>query len=76
MVNPQMIKGGDHTIFMAGNDPAAKLKVAELLKSFGWTDIMDLGDISAAHGPEMYMGMWVSLYISLQNGMVNIKVQR
>ncbi len=76
MVSPQMIKGGDHTIFMAGNDPAAKLKVAELLKSFGWTDIMDLGDISAAHGPEMYMGMWVSLYTSLQNGMINIKVQR
>ncbi len=76
MVNPQIVKGGDHTIFMAGNDKDAKAKVADLLKSFGWTDIMDLGDISAAHGPEMYMGMWVSLYASLQNGMINIKVQR
>lgn len=76
MVNPQMLKGGDHSIFMAGNDPAAKAEVAELLKSFGWTDILDLGDISAAHGPEMLMAMWVCLYLSLKNGMVNIKVQR
>ncbi len=75
MVNPKMLKGGDHTIFLSGNDPEAKAKVTELLKSFGWTDIMDLGDISAARGQEMYMGMWVRLYGSLKNGMINIKVQ-
>ena len=76
MVNPKMIKGGDHTIFIAGNDTGAKAKVTDLLKSFGWTDIMDLGDIQAAHGPEMMMGMWVAIYGSLKNGMVGIKVQR
>lgn len=76
MVNPKMLKGGDHTVFMAGNDKGAKDKVADLLKSFGWTDIMDLGDIQAAHGPEMLMGMWVALYMSLKNGMIGIKVQR
>jgi len=76
MVNPKMIHNGDHTIFLSGNDAGAKAQVTELLKSFGWTDILDLGDISAAHGQEMYMGMWVRLYGSLKNGMINIKVQR
>ncbi|HVM31693.1 MAG TPA: NADP oxidoreductase, partial [bacterium] len=76
MVNPGMLKGGDHTIFLSGNDPSAKAQVVELLKSFGWTDILDLGDLSAAKGQEMYMGMWVRLYGSLKNGMINIKVQR
>lgn len=76
MVNPKSLQGGDHTIFVAGNDADAKAQVTELLKSFGWTDVMDLGDLSAAHGPEMYMGMWVRLYGVLKNGMINIKVQR
>jgi predicted dinucleotide-binding enzyme len=76
MVNPQMLHGGDHTLFLSGNDAGAKGQVTELLKSFGWTDILDLGDISAARGQEMYMGMWVRLYGSLKNGMINIKVQR
>lgn len=76
MVDPKAVKGGDHTIFMAGNDKDAKAKVAELLKSFGWTDILDLGDVSAARGPEMYLAMWVRLWGTLQNGMINIKVQR
>ncbi len=76
MVNPQSLKGGDHTIFMAGNDKDAKEKTAHLLKSFGWTDILDLGDISASRGPEMYLALWVRLYGTLQNGMINIKVQR
>jgi predicted dinucleotide-binding enzyme len=76
MVDPKALKGGDHTLFMAGNDKAAKGQVLELLKSFGWTDILDLGDISNARGPEMYMAIWVRLYGSLQTGNLNIKVQR
>lgn len=76
MVNPKMVHNGDHTIVLSGNDPGAKAQVTELLKSFGWTDILDLGDINAAKGQEMYMGLWVRLYGSLKNGMINIKVQR
>jgi 8-hydroxy-5-deazaflavin:NADPH oxidoreductase len=76
MVNPKSLKGGDHTIFLSGNDTGAKARVTELLKSFGWTDILDLGDISAARGQEMLMGLWVRLYGSLKNGMINVKVQR
>jgi len=76
MVNPKALKNGDHTIFVAGNDKEAKAKVSELLKSFGWVDILDLGDISAARGPEMYMAMWIRLWGAVGNPAINIKVQR
>jgi predicted dinucleotide-binding enzyme len=76
MVDPKMFHNGDHTIVLSGNDGGAKGQVIEILKSFGWTDILDLGDLNAARGQEMYMGLWVRLYGSLKNGMINIKVQR
>jgi predicted dinucleotide-binding enzyme len=66
MVNPKAVGGGDHTIFVSGNDSAAKVQVSEILKSFGWTDILDLGDISSARGPEMYMAMWIRLWVPLR----------
>lgn len=76
MVNPKMLKGGDHTFLICGNDPAAKSQVTEILKSFGWTDVLDLGDIAAARGCEMYLGLWIRLWGSLQTPIVNIKVVR
>jgi 8-hydroxy-5-deazaflavin:NADPH oxidoreductase len=76
MVNPKAVKGGDHTIFVSGNDSVAKAHVGEILKSFGWTDILDLGDISTARGPEMYMAMWIRLWGATQTGMLNVKVVR
>ena len=76
MVNPKALKDGEHTIFVAGNDAGAKARVGELLRSFGWSDILDLGDISAARGPEMYLAIWVRLMGSLQSVSFNIKVQR
>jgi 8-hydroxy-5-deazaflavin:NADPH oxidoreductase len=76
MVNPRALKDGEHTVFVAGNDRDAKATVSELLKSFGWTDILDLGAVSAARGPEMYLALWVRTYGALQNANINIKVQR
>ena len=76
MVAPQALAGGEHTVFVSGNDTAAKAAVAELLKSFGWKDVLDLGDISSARGPEMYMAMWIRLWGATGTGMVNIKVVR
>ena len=52
MVNPGQLKGADHTIFLSGNDADAKSRVTELLRSFGWKDIIDLGDITTARGTE------------------------
>jgi 8-hydroxy-5-deazaflavin:NADPH oxidoreductase len=62
MVEPGAL--GDSTnVFVCGNDAAAKGQVMELLETFGWLsgDIIDLGDISAARGPEMYVALWVRL---------------
>lgn len=63
MVNPGAIGGGDHDIFMNGNDAGAKEKVREILKSFGWKDehIIDMGDITTARGTEQLMPMWLRL---------------
>lgn len=76
MVDPKSVKGGDHTIFLSGNDPGAKGKVGELLRSFGWTDVLDLGDVGSARGPEMYMAMWLRLWGATGTGTLNIKVVR
>ena len=55
MVAPARLAGADHTIFLSGNDPEAKHGVADLLRSFGWRDIVDLGDVTTARGQEMYL---------------------
>jgi len=76
MINPGMLKGGDHTIFICGNDTKAKETVIAILKQFGWTDksILDLGDITKARGTEMYLPLWLSIYGATNNGVFNIKV--
>ncbi|MFA5326736.1 MAG: NAD(P)-binding domain-containing protein [Prolixibacteraceae bacterium] len=76
MVNPGMINGGDHNIFMSGNNAGAKAEVREILKSFGWVDknILDLGDISSARGTEMYLPIWLRIYGATGNGAFNIKI--
>ena len=77
MVNPGMISGG-HNLFIAGNDPLAKAAVTTLLQSFGWgaKDVLDLGDISNARGPEMYLPLWLGLYIGSGTANFNIRVVR
>ncbi len=77
MVNPQVLKG-NHSVFMSGNDEAAKQRVAELLKSFGWTDqnIIDLGDITTARGTEMILPLWLRLYGKFQTPFFNFNVNR
>jgi 8-hydroxy-5-deazaflavin:NADPH oxidoreductase len=76
MVDPKQLAGGDHTIFVSGNDADAKAQVTELLRSFGWSDIIDLGDITTARGTEMYLPLWVRIWASTQNPLFNIKVVR
>ena len=76
MVNPRALKDGEHTIFVSGNDKPAKAQVGELLAALGWTDILDLGDLSTARAPEMYMAMWLRLWGATGTGVVNVKVVR
>lgn len=76
MVNPGQLAGGDHTVFVSGNDAGAKAQVAELLKSFGWRDIIDVGDITTARGTEMLLPIWLRLMGALQTPLFNFKIVR
>ncbi|MEO6096691.1 MAG: NAD(P)-binding domain-containing protein [Fibrobacteria bacterium] len=77
MVNPAALAGGDHSLFMCGNDAEAKAKVADLLKNgFGWKDVIDLGDISAARGQEMILPIWLRLWGGLKTANFNFKIVR
>jgi hypothetical protein len=76
MVDPASIPG-EHDVFMCGNDDGAKAQVSELLQSFGWPAerIIDLGDITAARGLEMYLPLWLRL-MGAFGPQFNIKVVR
>ncbi len=77
MVNPRLLADSDHTMFVCGNDAAAKAHVTTMLTDwFGWRDVVDLGDISTARGLEMYLPLWLRLWGTLGTPMLNIKVMR
>lgn len=71
MASPAQLGGGQHSVFVCGNDPGAKKTVTGLLESFGHTDVIDLGDISAARGTEMLMPLWLRLMGALNTPMFN-----
>jgi predicted dinucleotide-binding enzyme len=76
MVNPSLLPG-EHDVFTCGNDDGAKARVSQLLKeSFGWKNVVDLGDLSAARGQEMYVIFWVRMFGALKSPMFNIHVVR
>jgi predicted dinucleotide-binding enzyme len=74
MVDPHRVPG-EHTMFMCGNDADAKRQVAALLSDwFGWREVLDLGDITAARGTESLMLVWLKLWGTLNTLDFNIKV--
>jgi 8-hydroxy-5-deazaflavin:NADPH oxidoreductase len=77
MTDPGRVPGG-HNVFVCGNDEGAKTQVASLLENFGWPgdSILDLGDISAARGTEMYLPLWLRLMGALGTSDFNIAVVR
>src|SRR5215207_3725363 len=76
MVDPAQLAEANHTVFVCGDDPEAKAKVTELLGSFGWADIIDLGDITTARGTEMLLPIWLRLFGALQKPVFNFKIVR
>ena len=76
MVDPAAVAGGEHSIFVSGDDAAAKAAVVELLDSFGWRDVIDLGDLSTARGPEMLLPLWLRLMGALGTPAFNVRVAR
>ena len=76
MVNPGLAAGGDHSVFVSGNDEAAKQTVTDLLTSIGHTDVIDLGDLTTARGTEMLLPIWLRLMGALGTPMFNVKIAR
>ncbi len=68
--------GSEHTVFVSGNDQAAKEAVTGLLHDLGHADVMDLGDITTARGTEMYLPLWLRMWEAAGTPMLNIKVVR
>jgi predicted dinucleotide-binding enzyme len=56
MVNPEL-KGGRPTMFICGNDDAAKKQVAGINEQFGW-ETADMGGVEAARAIEPLCMLW------------------
>jgi 8-hydroxy-5-deazaflavin:NADPH oxidoreductase len=76
MVDPARVAGGDHSVFVSGDDADAKAAVTEILKGFGHRDVIDLGDITSARGSEMLLPIWLRLWGALGTGEFNFKIAR
>jgi hypothetical protein len=56
MINPQF-KGGKPSMFICGNDEAAKQAVSKILDQFGW-ETEDMGKVEAARAIEPLCMLW------------------
>ena len=75
MVDPRSL-GESSTVFVSGDDPAAKATVVGLLESFGHDDVIDLGGIETARGAEMMMPVWLRLMGALGTSRFNFRIVR
>jgi len=76
MVQPDLVPGS-HTMFMCGDDAAAKEQVGLLLAELGWTAgmVLDLGDLTAARGMEMYLPLWLRLWGATGTAVLNVELR-
>jgi 8-hydroxy-5-deazaflavin:NADPH oxidoreductase len=75
MVNAAFVPG-DHDLLIAGNDAGAKQSVTDIAKAFGWTHIVDLGDIVGARATESLLPLWVRMWMMGSDPRVNIHLVR
>jgi 8-hydroxy-5-deazaflavin:NADPH oxidoreductase len=76
MVRPELVPG-DHVLFMAGDDDAAKQTVVALLGELGWPAgrVLDLGGLRAARATEAYLPLWVQLMGTVGHPRFNVALQ-
>jgi len=75
MVDPRQLSDPG-SVFVSGDDTEAKALVTDLLHEFGHTDVIDLGDVTTARGPEWLMPAWLRLMGPMGSPMFNWKVVR
>jgi hypothetical protein len=67
--------GGPPTMFVCGNDPKAKVTVADILSNFGWESI-DIGEIEASRLLEPLAMLWIIYYFKTNTGNHAFKLLR
>ena len=53
------LPGGPPTMFICGDDEAARRTVAQLVQDFGWPEVVDIGGIEGARVMEPVCILWV-----------------
>jgi predicted dinucleotide-binding enzyme len=76
MVNPAGLGDGDTTMFLAGDEAAARDVVRGLLYDLGWSDIVEFEALEAARGLEMWLPLWVRLMQNFGTPQFNLKLVR
>lgn len=75
MLNPGALSAPS-AVFLSGDDVVAKQLVRDLLTSFGWEQIIDLGGLSTARGVEMLMPMWLTVMQAMGDAQFNWAIIR
>ena len=77
MVNPAAVAGGEHHLFICGDDAEAKAQVTGWLRDwFGWQLLIDVGPIAAARGTEMLLPIWIRLMGTFGSPLFNFRIVR
>jgi predicted dinucleotide-binding enzyme len=77
MVDARDVAGGDHNLFICGNNNEAKEQVKDLLiQNFHWLpqSFVDLGSIAGARTMEGIVPFWVLVYRSIGTPLFNFKI--
>src|SRR5690242_19598355 len=64
------------TMFLAGDDAAARALVRTLLTDLGWVDVIEFESLDAARGMEMWLPLWVRLMGPLGTPAFNLRLVR
>lgn len=75
MTNPRLVPG-EHDLFLSGNDEDAKEAVREIARSFGWQSFVDLGDIKGARAQELFVVIWVRIWMTGGNPIFGYRIVR
>lgn len=73
MVDPQL-PGGPPDMMICGNDEGAKRTVADIVRSFGWPEPIDVGGIDGARWLEALVPLWVRIALPRNNWKIAFKV--
>lgn len=79
MIDAREVNGGDHNLFLCGDNPEAKNKVMHfLVDNFHWkpNHFVDLGGIQQSRVLEAIVPFWVSVYQAMGTPLFNFKIVR